>query len=151
MNIVNNIPEISTVNTAIKIGWWVSIIAIIIALILIIVSMIEFSKKNNSYGTGLLITGGILGCLGGVGYHYTSKNLTSIISSTIFGKGEETVKDVCDECCVGGKDYEEFSDEINELDYVESSDENDENPFEHDNEEMEESQHKNLEDNIKNQ
>lgn len=152
------IPQTRALNTGVRIAWWVCLLAIIIAIILIIISIYEFSQGNTGAGWGLMITGGILGGVGGFGMQYTNRGLGGILVSRaedspaarlfkkIMGKGEEsnfegdTVVDAgeysggADGCgchsSSGGREFEEFDEDINELDYIESSDDEEENPFE---------------------
>jgi len=157
----NYIPQAKTASTAIRITWWVCVFALVIALILIIVSFYSYVKGSTSTGTGLLITGGVIGAISSFGIWYTNRGFGGIavarfqnspVGKLALGQGEtfdgETVQDVQDEggCgCSGGKDekstenegYEEFNEDINELDYIESSDEEAENPPDHEQNVME--------------
>jgi hypothetical protein len=140
------IPQTRVASKVVGLVWWVCLFAVIIALILIIVSISYYVKGNSSAGLGFLITGGILGGAGGFGMWYTNQGLGGILVSRmkqlgIKGRGEyefdgETVTDVPKSNCstTGGREYEEFDEDINELDYLEESDEDEENPFEEENE-----------------
>ena len=141
------IPQLQAAIRVQKIVWWVSLFAIIIAILLIIMSIYLYAKGNKSAGTGLLITGGIIGVIAGSANYYTGKSTDDIIMdrvrsgpagkllqsvSNVFGKGEdfeETVVDSDCGCATKGGDSEEFEEDVNELDFVESSDEDDENPY----------------------
>lgn len=151
------LPQTRVANSAVRIGWWVALLAVVIALILIIISMTYFTKGNSSTGTGYLIAGSVIGILGGWGMWYTNEGLGGILVSRAkngtagkflkkIGLGEydfdgETVKDMNEPDCGcsvdGGREYEEFDEDINEMDYVESSDDEEENPFEDEEEERE--------------
>lgn len=135
------VPQLQAANKAVVITWWVSIFAIIIALLLIIISFVMFSKDNTSAGTGLLITGAILGSIAGFTFHYTNRSFDEIVYErakqgpagqvlkTIFGKDEETVKDCGCKGADDDKDNLLAESELDELDYLESSDEELQNPF----------------------
>lgn len=136
------IPQVQVADKAVKITWWVSVLAIIIALILIIISIVLFSKGSNGAGFGLLITGIVIGGIAGYTYKYTNRSLDDIaleniqkgpagqLLNKVFGKGDseddlETVvsmdiqkKGGCP--CGGDDESESFNDEIDETKFLES-------------------------------
>ena len=148
------IPQLQAASKIKKLVWWVTVFAILIALVLIIMSIYSYAKGNKSAGTGLLITGGILGLIAAPINYYSGRSLDSILLEqskggrflkNILGKGEEfdeTVVNVGGDCgcTTRGGDPEEFDEDVNELDYVESSDEDDENPYEDNKSETNESE-----------
>lgn len=135
---------VAGINTA----YYLSIVAIIIAIILVIVAFSMFIKGSNGWGIGLLITGGIFGLVGGIVYSYTRNGLSGFLPGKL-GRGEEYYFDedpiqnvsggdpdeiTTSSCgCTGGDSVNveggDIDNNINELDYLESSDEEDENPI----------------------
>lgn len=130
------------VGTGLRIAYWLSILAIVIALVLIIVSVYCLYKQYYKTGLGLFVTSLLMS--GGAFYTIHRVNMPTgeyikdaynRRGAKLFGKigqGEfdgETVMDVKydDGCgCNGGKE-EDFDEDINELDYIESSDDEAEN------------------------
>lgn len=108
-------------NEGVKIGWYLSLVGIVVALLLIIISLVMFVKKKSGWGVGLLITGAVAGGISKYWYDKLNKPAYNILLDNAFdgiksitGRHEEfdgdTIINVSDDCGCG------MDSDINEID-----------------------------------